>query len=315
MTTKKIYQYCAQDWKNVERILSILIDKKATIVQTGGEVANRLYRYLETIYKAVILANSSPDLMTNQNIVKFLDIQVAQKFIDNPSDKENRDVFSEQIVWIYAATGQSLSLSTYDREELASINKGDLDYYDDLMFIKTLRELIDKKDDVNRVTAVSEFLYKDGGREMQEPVDWQTAFLHMLILQAVWNNFSILSAEKQELILQNYLYLGLVAGAPVQEVLENYLTIDADKQDERLSLVGKSLDESHEFIPLNLEINEERRLSDLVKNYFVQLAGNKPSGFAQEQFINGFYQGDRQANVYRSWLRQLLSFAAYLNKL
>lgn len=148
---------------------------------------------------------------------------------------------------------------------------------------------------------------------MQGLLEWHDAFLFALLLHALWKQFFFLSKDTGEMLLKNYFYFALAVGVPIRDILVQFLNDHLwEGREESEKWIFNCLQSNQESIPLNTACTEWKKMIDVVKNYSIRLQGRQSSGFDQEEFVKGFYEGQEGRDAFRGWLRELLNIMFHL---
>lgn len=312
---KNLYNFCAQNWDEVVSLLKKVADQQAENIATGVPVMVKFYQYFNDIFKIVNRSKVASPL--GNVVLKMIPVNLLKNFVDNPTDKANNDELSIKIMLASAALSEQPSLRFYTILEMQRIVSGDFAYYNDLAMAYSLNRLyfglVAVEEKMENLAILMDYLHNNGGVEMQTSIDWEAAVLFTMILQIVWTNFLFFTPEMQQLILKNYFFLAIVAGVPVKSLLAKY--INASTEEERLvkeKFFFDCLQTSLENIPLDTSCTEWKKMMDVVKNYSVRLQGKQSSGFDQEEFVKGFYEGQEGRDAFRGWLRELLNIMFHL---
>ena len=304
---KNIYQFCLKDWSEVESALTELAQSKDKLAEQGVANLDKFYSYIYPLYDIVTAGANNPKWLTEQGILKFLSVDLVKNFLSNPKNVELRAALSVEFAMIYTGIGRQTTVEPYDLDELKKILDGTLEYYNDFVFAHTMFDLVAKPGDKERIEVLAQMLKAEGGVEFLNATDWEVMFLESLMIRALWANLDVLDEAFQELLIKNYFYIGIVIGVPMRSLAVNFsFTGTVEGAETKKNLMMASLLDSRESIPVNLQNDEWKNMSEILKNYGAQLNGEKSSSFAQEEFIKNFYVGQNGREIWRGWLRELL---------
>lgn len=311
---KNIYSFCIQTWPEIEGVLLDLQqngDKLKTVYK--GDVES-LFMYIGLILEEL---KSSPPIKMEieKSLVRLLDKELLVQILSGQS-LGLVDQISNQIITLAAGLGVVKKITPYDDDELSEIIEGKFTNYDDLIFASTLYGILSSDDPSEgaRAGLLRKFLHAVNlNAKYEEDMDWNSAFLLILTLQTIWRNFALLSMENRVFLLKNYLYLGVAAGVPIVEILRYYL-FSGEQEAERQVEVSNAIQDNQEYIPINTNFSEWKRMTELIGNFAVQLGGEETSGYKQEEFLQALYAGQVNRDRYRGWLREVLNVVFGLEK-
>lgn len=314
--TKNFYSYCLQSPADVEGALVKLAQARQGIERVNKGNLERFYFYANSILEKLKQATGEKKTMTG-NMMKFLDKELIADFINQPNDAFKQVDLSRQLVIVASGLGVSAGADPYDQEDLAAMVNGTFKFYHDVPFAYTLSQIINSGVDASAMAEVSlGFLRFEGEAADQGAVEmkWEAAFLLALTLQAAWIHFNALSEESRKLLLRDYVYLSIVGGVPVRSALRDFVYSTGQKSAERAKFVFNGLVSlNREEVPLRTDFSQWKKMSDVVRNYTARLGGELSGGFGQEEFLQGFYQGQPNRDFFRGWLREILNIVSDLN--
>lgn len=301
---RNFYNYCLQSPKDVEDAL-----RKLSSVKTQ----ERFHFYLNAILDKLASSDGEKRDIT-RSVVSFVDKDLILDFIKKPDDAFKFVDLSKQLVMTAAGMGVMIEPMPYDQDDLLSMQEGTFKFYHDVPFAYTLNRIIEGGEEVSVLAEVLlGFLqFDDKEPERGAAIKWETAFLLNLLMHAVWRHFGALSDDGMKLLLDHYVYVAIVGGVPVRRFLKNYVYLSGERSVEKEDFVIASLLTNKEEIPFDTACAQWKMLPDIVKNYTTKLGNEPSSGFKQEEFLQGFYQGQKNRDIFRNWLREVLNIATNL---
>ncbi|MCX6780180.1 MAG: hypothetical protein NT034_03305 [Candidatus Magasanikbacteria bacterium] len=257
----------------------------------------------------------------DRSLVSLISVDLIKDFISNPSDKELLESLSSQIFLIAAATDNlpaSLKeIKPYDDDEMGLVLEGRLSYYDDILFVFTLRQIITSATSSSHIFKLLNSLPAAPSEEEFEENKfyWLDALIGSLILQAAWAYFLDLSTNDRRFLLQNYLYHSMVVGVPVEDRFKNaYQDLEGQEYNLECDGVIKLLDYNLELIPHTAQAVSGAKVSEVIHEFLPLVFEEKIQTFAQEKFITDFYQNEKDTQFMQGWLRDLLHLVLSLHQ-
>ncbi len=261
------------------------------------------------------LQNTDPNILVkiDKVLISLISVDLIKNFIANPSDQDLLVSLSSQILLVSAATDNLSAglkeIKPYSDEEMDLVLQGKLPYYDDILFVYTLRQMISG-------AIVSEYVGKLLGSLSTAPKEddyesaefyWLEVLISGLILQLAWANFADLSISDRKFLLQNYFYQSLVMGVPVRDrVLLAFNGMNPEDLNKEFDSLIRALDYNLEFIPATAEAAFGVKVSETVHQALALIYEEEIKTFAQEKFITSFYKDETNNDAMRQWLRELL---------
>ncbi|KKQ27992.1 MAG: hypothetical protein US42_C0003G0049 [Candidatus Magasanikbacteria bacterium GW2011_GWC2_37_14] len=309
------FNYQLQNYHEVVDSFGLLENKRLEIISKIGKLGERIFLYVDFISKKILQHQIKPEVSFETNLIKYLDLGLLNNFINDPLNKENRDLFSEQLLLVYSALGGALPINAYSVEEMLQIKSAEYLYYDDNIFVGTLRYIFSDLDVFYKyLPSISDYLFRDGQNSIKQNFDWHTAFIYSALINFCWSSFWFLKSEEQENLLKNYFYTAIVAGVPVKIILDRFLAVGTAEEKVRCQqLFANGLENNLEEVPLNGDFTEWKKLLAIIRGFSVRIKGSN-SGFEQEEFLKEFYQNQPGRDVYRGWLREVLNIVFSLEK-
>ncbi len=312
-----LYDFRLQTLTDVQQMLSQLIVAKSKMMELNIPVITKMYGYLETI---VATSNQNitnkPIAAMHQSAIAFLDKDLLEIFLNDPTDQDMRDALSLELTFVSAATRNLVNIHAYSEEEMISIVKGKQEVpYDDLLFIYTLRDFIESSVSGAVFSALVKSLPAvEKQPDNMTPYFWDEAFMLSIILHSVWRHYFLLSDNEKLFLLQNYFYQSIVLGIPVRLALSESLKRDAalGKGDVSLRFTRETLFEGKETIPTTTMTRQGRKVSVILKEYNQKSATEQISTLIQEKYIADIYRGQEDSIFFSEWLREALIICSRL---
>ncbi|MBI4427088.1 MAG: hypothetical protein HY569_01200 [Candidatus Magasanikbacteria bacterium] len=306
--TKNFYHHCFQSPDDVKNVLVKFSQARSEMEKAGGENLERFYFYADLILKKLNTAKGE-EKDRLEGVVRFLDADLVKDFINNPRDPFKEVDLSKELLTVASGLGVSAGADPYDQEDMQAMLGGTFKFYNDIPFAYTLGLIVANSKDVAVVPELLLGFLRFGNESPERGVviKWESAFLLALIMAALWRHFGDLSDDGRKFLLNNYFYLSIVAGAPVRYALRDFVYSQGVRSSERGKLVSDCiLNFNLEEVPMKTTLSEWKKFTEIVKNYIAFLGKESPGGFKHEEFLQGFYQGQPNRDVFKRWLRDVL---------
>lgn len=308
----RLYDFRLQTEKDWSDALAALVQNQPALGNMGVPIFEKMYKYINAIAGAYTNPPTHiPKLALQNTVLSFLDKETIREFLEDPIDQEIRDALSIQLIMMASALHVSpIEIHSYTNEELDLILKGE-GLYDDGFFALTVHDIISddlELDDPAKLVRTLLPLKDQEDRDRQ--FFWNDAFMFSLMMHGVWKTFPNLNDNDQQFLLQNYFYQGIVCGAPVRFSLQEAAMQQnaGGKGQAAIANYLRVLSENKEFIPLNTDNFQGKKLSILVPEFLGKVAGGEEIGtIAQERYINSYYRDQVNRDAYSAWLREALS--------
>lgn len=313
-----LYDYRLQTLTDVQGVLSKLLAAKEQMLSQNNEVINKIYTSFESIQKVLNEKTPSTPLQAwNESMIGFLDKDLMEIFLNDPTDVEMRYALSLELKFIEAATNTGTTpVNPYTEEEMSLILKGKGDaFYDDFLFVFTLRQLLE----ANVSGTIFSLLVKTF-RPIEENSDntrslyWNDAFVFSAVLHSIWRHFFLLSEVEQQFILQNYFYQSIVLGVPVRFALRETLIRASvkGKTEKTLQSFRESISVGKETIPTNILTAQGKTVGAVMREFVTKMATEQINTLVQEKYISEVYRGQQDNEFFAAWLRETLTTIAQL---
>lgn len=312
-----LYDYRLQSLNDVQQMLTTLLDAKEKMLAQNIPVIAKMYGYLEAIDKTANEQTvNKPLLALYQAAISFLDKDLMEIFLNDPTDKTMRDALSLELLHVSASTGNLPLAKAYTPEELQEIIKGRGEaFYDDVIFVSTLRQLFESNVSGSLFSALLKTLPASvTDPDNQRMYYWDDAFILAVMLHTIWRHFFLLSATDQQFLLQNYFYQSIVVGVPIRFALSEALKRAKAKgeQEKTLRLFRESILTGKENIPQNTMLRQGKLVGDVVKEFINKSATEQINTLVQEKYISDMYRGQEDNTFFALWMRELLSIVSQL---
>ena len=314
---QNLFFYCRHSRQEVVVAIARLTAEKGRLLNTSIAVIPQMYVYIDRLAN-IVNTYHSDNLFTimDNEAVQFLDAALIQTFIADPANKENRDTLSEQLLMAAAATGAIDDMNPYDYDELAEIDKGTAAYYNDVTMAFTLGNIIFSDEARKYASFIMRQLRQTTPRTLREAKqDWSDAFLLALTLRVAWFMFPILSFGDQDYLIKNLFYAGVAAGAPVDAMIEFYLStrFDLASRPQAVTRLQEALEKNQEIIILDIAAGSGKPMAEIMNVYMASPAVMGNGGiFNKEVFFQELYGLQEGRDAYIRWLRETMLTATHL---
>lgn len=317
---QKIYTFFSQPLDQVVLALDELVAAKDRVgILTPNSTG--LYEAAAVISKQLkSLSTTGIVNKMDRSLFGLISVDLIKRFLSDPSHQEIFNSLSSQIFLVAAATDnlppELKQVKPYNDDEMNLILEGKLPYYDDILFVYSLRQIITGATTTSYVSKLLNSLPAATKEEDYENAAffWLDVLIDSLILQLAWAHLTELSGTDRKFLLQNYFYESLVVGVPVKErLLMAYKDIDIKTRDKELESLFKMLDYNYEFIPTTVEAVFGIKVPEVIRQILGAIFEEKIKTFAQEKFIEDFYEGEVGVEAMKNWMRELLSLVIGLH--
>lgn len=308
-----LYDFRLQTLTDVEQLLLRFKNEKERMMQTNIAVMPKIYAYLEVIEKTLnSQITNKPLLALNQAAIGFLDKDLMEIVLNDPTDKEMRDALSLELVLVGAAINAPLqAITPYTPEDMQAVLKGKEDvYYDDIVFTYSLRQFFE----ANVSGSLFSLMVKTLPSVLKEPENlktyyWSDAFVLTMLLHSIWRHFFLLPQVDQQFILQNYFYQSIVLGVPVKFALQETLQRASVKGEgeKMVRFLRENLALGKETIPTTIDTAQGKTVADVSTEFLTKAATEQINTLVQEKYISDMYRGQIDNEYFSFWLRQALT--------
>ncbi len=307
-----LFFFRLEKWEDIKNSLSLLADKKESLLQGGDKVVVKMLGYLDQLFLGAHIYNDKNIFETiDISTASFLSPALIKEFIKDPTVQILRDRLSVQSSLVSAATLNLLEFNfePYNYDEVASILiDGNKKIYSDLIFVYTLRALVELNEPDNRIGAIFTTLVPVDPEVQEFPLYyWNEALVFSLIMQLVWKNFFLFSLSQQEFLLRNYLFSAIVSGVPVEHWIKQILSSEVVgfDNDQMGRTFTKAIEGNFEHVPIDTVTFDSRKLTEILSEYIGKVYSGDIKTLIQEKFIQGVYKGQLEEKKFSEWLRIL----------
>lgn len=222
----------------------------------------------------------------------------------------------DRIELIAACLGHVSGVDVYAPEEFSSVlQRGDLPQADMVRLCHTLRMVAMGQDSDEYIDYIMPFLSIQGVYSQRNFL-WKDAVIHRAMLDAVWSSFLRIDDEDKYLLLQYYLYRGIVSGLPITSIVRTQLTRSMDPIDlvYWYDFFIASIDKNVEEIPVKTDGNEYTPFHTLFSDFVGKVGDNLADGLPQQQYIRDMYNGQKGRDTHISWLQELFFVTTRLKR-
>lgn len=317
---QKLYTFYFQPQNEVVLVLNELVAAKDRL-ELFTPNSKGIFGVAETLSKQLQNTSNGILIKIDKALISLISVDLVKSFIANPSDQEILTSLSSQIFLVAAATDnlspQLKEIKPYNDEEINLILAGKLPYYDDILFVYSLRQMITGATSSDYIGKLLNSLPSAPKEDEYETVEfyWLEVLISSLILQLAWAYFVDLSISDRKFLLQNYFYQSLVIGVPLRDrLLIAYNGSNAQELDTEFDGIIHILDYSGEFVPTTSEAVFGVKVPEVIHQVFALVYEAQIKTFAQEKFITDFYEGEKNIQVMQNWLREFLRLVIGLHQ-
>ncbi len=312
-----LYYFCSRSQREIKDNLQEILRIKDDLLALSNPSITRLLKYIDPILSRVRF-NTSGNLENPADVaIKFLEPEVLQQFVSDPTDVAARNALAEQVLLVSAGLGVLPDTEPYSVDELNAIDDGELSYYNEATFVYTWSAVASSPQNHTEYGGliISQLTIRRDVPVNREEHDWRSAFLWAATVRAAWALFPFLDSEFQVLLLQYFFYQGFAVGAPVKNQLIAAVKNASPTTGISSNLILDSIDENKEIIPLQIDRGMGKTAGELIKNYLAHGGSLVEGGFVLEQFIGELYSGQMGRDAYAGWLREMFSTIFYFQTL
>jgi hypothetical protein len=316
-----LYDFRVEKWEDIISSLGEMMEAKEKLLDLGLPIIDKVLTRVSFIYSSAknFKANNFVDVIDKET-TRFLTNDVIQYVLDNPDDTPIVGLLSSQLFIISSATGNlpESEAKPYNLEEFKEVILGTASFYNETVFLQTLRQMILSVEEDERFLWLLNSLSPLRIEDESSQYNWDEALMFSVVLQTVWRNFALFGQQSQQFLLQNYFYQAIVCGVPVRYWLDQFFgAIDDQKiADQVCGMFVKALESNQEKALVNLYKMTERPLSGIIKDYTTRIYSSqeKIDVFTQEKFIEEIYVGQEGSENFADWMRQTLGIVLKLRK-
>jgi len=307
-----LYDYRIQSLTQVEQALVQLLAAKEKMMGLNIESMGKFYEYMESLHLSLNTPiKDKPLLALTQAAIGFLDKDLLEIFLNDPTDESMRDNVAVELLFVAAATDNIKEAQTYTEEQMEQVLKGnDAVIYDDVVFVSSLRKFFQaniSKELFSQMTKTLPSVVKEP--ENMKMYYWDDAFVLGMMLHGIWRHFFLLTSVDQQFLLQNYLYQSIVLGVPVRLGIRDAIQRASVKGEleKTVRFFRENLALGKESIPTNTLSGEGIPLGQVVKNFLTKVATEQINTLVQEKYISDMYRGKEDNEFFSAWLREVLT--------
>jgi hypothetical protein len=307
-----IYDFRLQTLAQVQQMLGQLLVEKQRFLDLNIPVIAKMFDSIEALSKTATDTTLSKSIQAfNESAITFLDKDLLEIFYNDPTDQEMRDALSIELVLVSAATGNITGLTPYTDEEMLEILKNkEIPYYNDALFVYTLRKSFENNTSNALFSAMVKIL--PGSAKVADNVRmyyWDEIFVQTMMLHSIWRHFLYLSPNDQQFLLQNYFYQSIIVGVPVKVAVQEAGKFAVSRREgEKMGrFLMEMLLEGKESIPLKTLMREGKLTGLVFKDFIQKSATEKINTLVLEKFVSDMYRGQEDAEYFALWLRETLS--------
>lgn len=314
---KSLYQIYSQNWEAVQAALKRLVSERARLMGLNMQGTEKFYQQVDALVaRATAPSSGAPLAAIDREIMRSLEVDMVEEFLRDPTDRIIRDNLSIELALLTAATNAISGITPFTFEELQAILQGDGTFYDDHIFLYTIRDAMGIGDVKYARLMLATLPRAAAPADLEDRYWWDDALILAVSLQMVWYFFPVLDTAEQIALLQHYFYRSLVIGAPVRKKMQDALNLmtDADTLSALYAIFTKAVLDSDESVPLDKEATEGKDFNEVCKEYQAKVYTEEMSVLEQEKFMAELYANKKIDEVYIVWLREALSIFFHLKR-
>ena len=309
-----IYDFRLQTLAEVQQMFGRLLQDKQKFLDLNVPVIPKMFTTLEALSKTSIEPSlNKPIQAFVEASLTLLDKDLMEIVYNDPTDKEMTDALSIELLLVSAATANIQGVNAYSDEEMLDILKGkDLPYYDDAIFVYTIRKSFEGNISNSIFSAMVKTLPGvDKTPDNIKMYYFDELFLLSSMLHSIWRHFLFLPVSDQQFLLQNYFYQSIILGVPVKFALQEAakLAVSRREGDKMTRFLVESLLQGKETVPYQTLARDGKFTGDVFREYFTRSATEQINTLVLEKFVSDIYKGQEDAQFYSLWLREMLGIA------
>lgn len=298
-----------------------LLKAQKTLEARGIAAVPKIYERVARLARTLAIeASGNLRLHIAHESIRWIDPTLIDAFIALPENQDWRDAISMELAFAGTLAGDNPkpSFTPYTPEEFGTILLGSTFYFDDIVFLRTLRWILDGvgNDEYSVLVATAFPALAEEFVDVEKEYEWDDAFVFGAMLQTVWKAFPFLGDEIQRRMLENYFYLAIVAGVPVRQYLAEMFQVNAPGFDRGAFAkhVTEAMNNNRETVPTTTGVEEGRPFADILKEFLAKVYTDNIGTLAEVQFVDGFYQSQPHRDMFAGWLREALSIVLHARK-
>lgn len=282
---KTVYGYSLRTTEDGVEALRLIISKKEELLNSKIIGVDKICTLAEEILTSYENNENSQSIkILNNYLLKLLYLEGVKDFLANPADAEFRNFVAIQLHYIKLAITGDEELISYTSEEMIKIINGTADFYSDGNFIVTAkRSLINPNKEVIDLFCdwlPQETVSVDG--DVAGELEWIEMVLLSVILHAAWSNFSILNEKNRKILLNNFIYLGVLAGIDFNFICD-YLSKDSTVKGD--NLITEIFNSKEKILVGDIQTKEFREIAKMYFNIY-------NDSYEREGYLNQIYEND-----------------------
>lgn len=316
-TPKKILEYCAVSLQKTQAALVdlsqfkegvVFVEKKQKIKELASELLYNFNADTSIIDPDVILVN--------KQLIKFLDLNLVDKFLQNTQDENLTEEILFQLDLLYVATGAKPGMNSYKATTLQDIILGKIkeDQIDTSRMLYTLSKVSQGNDLRDLSLPILDILNQHKDRTVYS---LDEILLYFLFLDIAWKSVQNIPKDGQILLFSYYFYQSIVLGVPVKEYVSRELYKTSVPFDFFLLCKRWSeyIEENGESIMIKENGSESSSFFELVQK-FEGLTGGKgfEDGYVKNNFLQQLYGQEKNRDYLAVWLGEALYIYYHLQQ-
>jgi len=319
MAGQAFEQFFAGNWQESKQALEqLLVFEFASVLDK--EKIEDLKKYAAYLLENSEFALDDSWQKINQEFLLLFDKRLIDEFSKTELRNQNALVLKlyDHLKLLCVAAGGLSDFEMYAPEEIKNIFSQAGTNYDKFRFLYTCRQIALGFDREKYLDVLIPFMFLDEVLGRKE-FNYEDILTYSVLIKVLWSNFAFMIDSDKEASLQNYFYKAIVIGVPVSAVLEDYLYTNSFNQmtylEEHIELI-KILEENKEDI-LVFQYNKfsYKSLMSIIQMYETKVGkAHVIDGFAQQQFLNEFYQTLRGKDKYTGWILEVFRIFFHIRK-
>lgn len=295
--------------KNFEEIEEILMEEE----KKNKEYQNQILSNIE------IKKLDSLCLRADKKNKWILILNNVDQNLREPLLKKIKDLIDLEEELYYQLTNIGAVLGLYSVGQLYSLDEiktflveggGE---YSLLRLLRTFSEYVRDENRHDLVSLLMDLLNTQFYFE-KDGYSWDDMIVITMMLHIVFYRFEDLTDENQIILVQYYTFRALLCGVSVRQKIQEVLYNTSFVVDYVVASMDfyQALENNQEKILVNVQNEEEKVISQLLKNYLALTGENFADGYKLTNYIDEVYNGQKYRGMLTSWLQEIFYIFIHL---
>ena len=303
--------YFTHTWAEVREVLLELnkLEESGSLSEEVNNQIDDIVHYSGLLVQYIDEEEVEDRRLSAEAMVSMLEISHARRLLKMDLNTGESKKLLQEIhgqVYLLAASFGLAIVYAYSPDEFTSVLGQEGKQYDIARVLYTCREDIKAVETEHYLDAIITFLSL-GPVIDKKDMKWEDALLLSMFIQLTWVHFPYLNVDDRDVLLRNYFYRGLVAGAAVRFHIQYHMYQSREIYDYifRHATIVDALENSKEEVLVDMRNNTYKALSELLSKFKTKEGEEATSGFGQQEYAKSLYQDIPGRDKYTSWLLEV----------